>query len=157
MKYLVKTIKHTTGEEFTDIIKVKNNEDYVIVEAESKEEAKRKYVLEVDDAHWEGMREELLKIINKYIELAKKEDTPLNIRFMPISEYRTMIYKKGQWVNMVFLKTIGIILIINTISVILGVLAIALTGIDIIGVFLMLCGVSIAAIKGSKFLEENKK
>ena len=58
---------------------------------------------------------------------------------------------------MVFLKTIGIILIINTISVILGVLAIALTGIDIIGVFLMLCGVSIAAIKGSKFLEENKK
>ena len=39
MKYLV---KHTTGEEFTDIIKVKNNEDYVIVEAESKEEAKEK-------------------------------------------------------------------------------------------------------------------
>ena len=39
MKYLVKTIKHTTGEEFTDIIKVKNNEDYVIVSAESKEEA----------------------------------------------------------------------------------------------------------------------
>ena len=39
MKYLVKTIKHTTGEEFTNIIKVKNNEDYVIVEAESKEEA----------------------------------------------------------------------------------------------------------------------
>ena len=42
MKYLVKTIKHTTGEEFTDIIKVKNNEDYVIVSAESKEEAKEK-------------------------------------------------------------------------------------------------------------------
>lgn len=41
MKYLVKTIKHTTGEEFTDTIKVKNNEDYVIVEAESAEEAKR--------------------------------------------------------------------------------------------------------------------
>ena len=39
MRYLVKMIKHTTGEEFTDIIKVKNNEDYVIVEAESKEEA----------------------------------------------------------------------------------------------------------------------
>ena len=58
---------------------------------------------------------------------------------------------------MVFLKTIGIILIINTISVILGVLAIALTGIDIIGVFLMLCGVSIAATKGTRFLEENEK
>ena len=42
MKYLVKTIKHKTGEEFTDIIKVKNNEDYVIVEAENKEEALEK-------------------------------------------------------------------------------------------------------------------
>ena len=58
---------------------------------------------------------------------------------------------------MVFLKTIGIILTINMIFVILGVLAIALTGVDIVGVFLMLCGVSIAAIKGSKFLEENEK
>ena len=42
MKYLVKTIKHKTGEEFTDIIKVKNNETYQIVSAESKEEAKEK-------------------------------------------------------------------------------------------------------------------
>lgn len=58
---------------------------------------------------------------------------------------------------MVFLKTIGIILTINMIFVILGVLAIALTGVDILGVFLMLCGVSIAAVKGNKFLEENKK
>ena len=58
---------------------------------------------------------------------------------------------------MVFLKCICIILVINIISVLLGVLAIALTGVDIIGVFLMLCGVSIAAIKGSKFLEENEK
>lgn len=58
---------------------------------------------------------------------------------------------------MVFLKTIGIILIINMISVILGVLAMALTGLDILGVFLMLCGVSIAAVKGSRFLEENEK
>lgn len=58
---------------------------------------------------------------------------------------------------MVFLKTIGIVLMINTISVILGVLAIALTGLDIFGVFLMLCGVSIAAAKGTRFLEENKK
>lgn len=58
---------------------------------------------------------------------------------------------------MVFLKTIGIVLMINTISVILGVLAIALTGLDIFGVFLMLCGVSIAATKATRFLEENKK
>ena len=58
---------------------------------------------------------------------------------------------------MVFLKTIGIILTINMIFVILGVLAITLTGVDIIGVFLMLCGVSIAAAKGTRFLEENEK
>ena len=58
---------------------------------------------------------------------------------------------------MVFLKTIGIILAINMIFVILGVLAIALTGVDIIGVFLMLCGVRIAAAKGTRFLEENEK
>jgi len=95
-EYLVRKIHHTTGEVFFDATRAKENEEFVVVDAESKEEAKRKYVLEVDDAHWEGMREELLKIINKYIELAKKEDTPLNIRFMPISEYRTMIYKKGQ-------------------------------------------------------------
>ena len=58
---------------------------------------------------------------------------------------------------MVFLKCICIILVINIISVLLGVLAIALTGIDVIGVFLMLCGVSIAATKGTRFLEENEK
>lgn len=54
---------------------------------------------------------------------------------------------------MIFLKYISIILLINMISVILGVLAMALTGLDILGVFLMLCGASIAAVKGTKFLE----
>lgn len=58
---------------------------------------------------------------------------------------------------MIFLKYIGIILVINIISVVLGVLAMALTGLDILGVFLMMCGVSIAAVKGTKFLEENEK
>ncbi|MGI2270334.1 DUF1381 domain-containing protein [Staphylococcus cohnii] len=96
MQFLVRKTYHTTGEVFFDATRAKENEEFIVVDAESKEEAKCKYVLEIDDAHWEGMREELLKIINKYIELAKKEDTPLNIRFMPISEYRTMIYKKGQ-------------------------------------------------------------
>lgn len=60
MKYLVKTIKHTTGEEFTDIIKVKNNEDYVIVEAESKEEAERISLLS-SGKNKEGIRK-LMKI-----------------------------------------------------------------------------------------------
>ena len=59
--------------------------------------------------------------------------------------------------NMAYLKAILIVLIINTIFLTLGVLVISITGVDILGVFLMLCGVSIAAIKGSKFLEENEK
>lgn len=58
---------------------------------------------------------------------------------------------------MTFLKAIGIVLIINLISVILGVAAISLTGVDIIGVFIMLVGVSVASIKGSRYLEENDK
>lgn len=58
---------------------------------------------------------------------------------------------------MVFLKTIGIILIISTIYVILGALIMALTGLDILGTLLMLCGISIASVKGNKFLEENEK
>ena len=58
---------------------------------------------------------------------------------------------------MAWLKAISVILIINTTFVILGVLAISITGIDIIGVFLMLCGVSMAAIKGCMFVEENEK
>lgn len=58
---------------------------------------------------------------------------------------------------MAYLKAISVVLIINIIFVTLGVLTISITGVDIIGVFLMLCGVSIAAIKGSKFLEENEK
>lgn len=58
---------------------------------------------------------------------------------------------------MAYLKAISVVFIINTIFVTLGVLVISITGVDILGVFLMLCGVSIAAIKGVKFIEENEK
>ena len=58
---------------------------------------------------------------------------------------------------MAYIKAISVVLIINAIFVTLGVLTISITGVDILGVFLMLCGVSKAAIKGSKFLEENEK
>lgn len=43
MQYLIKHITHTTGETFTDVTKIRDNETYQVVEAESKEEAKRKY------------------------------------------------------------------------------------------------------------------
>lgn len=40
-EYLVRKIHHTTGEVFLDATKAKNNETFVVVEAESKEEAKK--------------------------------------------------------------------------------------------------------------------
>ena len=43
MQYLIKHTTHTTGETFTDVTKIRDNETYQVVEAESKEEAERKY------------------------------------------------------------------------------------------------------------------
>ncbi|MGW8036821.1 DUF1381 domain-containing protein [Staphylococcus xylosus] len=37
--YLIKHTTHTTGEIFTDVTKIRDNETYQVVEAESKEEA----------------------------------------------------------------------------------------------------------------------
>jgi hypothetical protein len=39
MQYLIKHTTHTTGETFTDVTKIRDNETYQVVEAESKEEA----------------------------------------------------------------------------------------------------------------------
>lgn len=41
MKYLVKTINHDTGEVFRDVVRLKENETYEVVEADSKEEAEK--------------------------------------------------------------------------------------------------------------------
>lgn len=41
-KYLIKHTTHTTGETFTDVTKIRDNETYTVVEAESKEEAEKK-------------------------------------------------------------------------------------------------------------------
>lgn len=38
-QYLIKHTTHTTGETFTDVAKIRDNETYQVVEAESKEEA----------------------------------------------------------------------------------------------------------------------
>ncbi|WP_353422749.1 DUF1381 domain-containing protein [Staphylococcus xylosus] len=43
MQYLIKQTTHTTGETFTDVTKIRDNETYQVVEAESKEEAKKLY------------------------------------------------------------------------------------------------------------------
>lgn len=39
MQFLVRKTTHTTGETFTDVIKIRDNETFTVVEAESKEEA----------------------------------------------------------------------------------------------------------------------
>ena len=39
MNYLVKMIEHDTGEVFADVLKIKDNETYKVIEAESREEA----------------------------------------------------------------------------------------------------------------------
>lgn len=39
MNYLVKMIEHDTGEVFADVLKIKDNETYKVIEAKSREEA----------------------------------------------------------------------------------------------------------------------
>ena len=42
MQFLVRKIYHTTGEVFLDATKAKENEAFVVVDAENKEDAKEK-------------------------------------------------------------------------------------------------------------------
>lgn len=46
-QYLVTTFKDSTGRKHTHITKVKSNQRFTVVEAESKEEAKEKYKAQV--------------------------------------------------------------------------------------------------------------
>ncbi|MEQ7790741.1 DUF1381 domain-containing protein [Staphylococcus nepalensis] len=41
-QYLIRKIHHTTGEVFLDATKAKENEEFVVVDAENKEDAKEK-------------------------------------------------------------------------------------------------------------------
>ncbi|WP_223873542.1 DUF1381 domain-containing protein [Staphylococcus aureus] len=47
-QYLVTTFKDSTGRKHTHITKAKSNQRFTVVEAESKEEAKEKYI-DVDE------------------------------------------------------------------------------------------------------------
>lgn len=42
MQFLVRKIHHTTGEVFLDVIKANENEEFILVDAESNEDAKEK-------------------------------------------------------------------------------------------------------------------
>jgi meiotically up-regulated gene 157 (Mug157) protein len=43
MQYLVKTTTHDTGEVFHDVVKARENEVFTLVEAESEDEALKRY------------------------------------------------------------------------------------------------------------------
>ncbi|MEJ7452791.1 DUF1381 domain-containing protein [Staphylococcus xylosus] len=60
MQYLIKHTTHTTGETFTDVTKIRDNETYQVVEAESKEDALEISLLS-SDKNKEGIRK-LIKI-----------------------------------------------------------------------------------------------
>ena len=42
MQFLVRKTHHTTGEVFLDVTRAKENEEFVVVDAENKEDAKEK-------------------------------------------------------------------------------------------------------------------
>ena len=42
MQFLVRKTHHTTGETFLDVTRAKENEEFVVVDAENKEDAKEK-------------------------------------------------------------------------------------------------------------------
>ena len=49
MQFLVRKTHHTTGEVFFDVTRAKENEEFVVVDAENKEEAKEKVKHKEDD------------------------------------------------------------------------------------------------------------
>ena len=49
MQFLVRKTYHTTGEVFFDVTRAKENEEFVVVDAENKEDAKEKVKHKEDD------------------------------------------------------------------------------------------------------------
>ena len=49
MQFLVRKTTHTTGEVFLDVTKAKDNETFIVVDAESAEEAKERVSKEDDE------------------------------------------------------------------------------------------------------------
>ena len=49
MQFIVRKIHHTTGEVFLDATRAKENEEFVVVDAENKEDAKEKIKHKEDD------------------------------------------------------------------------------------------------------------
>ena len=49
MQFLVRKTTHTTGEVFLDVTRAKENEEFIVVDAESAEEAKERVSKEDDE------------------------------------------------------------------------------------------------------------
>ena len=49
MQFLVRKTYHTTGEVFFDVTRAKENEEFIVVDAENKEDAKEKVKHKEDD------------------------------------------------------------------------------------------------------------
>ncbi|WP_461241294.1 DUF1024 family protein [Staphylococcus aureus] len=71
-QYLVTTFKDSTGRKHTHITRAKSNQRFTVVEAESKEEAKEKYVYkkaQAFDEILEGMTNAIQHSVKEGIEL----------------------------------------------------------------------------------------
>ncbi len=73
MQYLIKHITHPTGETFTDVTKIRDNETYQVVEAESMTKLKFKLEMENFGEKMKYYSKQLGKLGRKLHEIKRKD------------------------------------------------------------------------------------
>lgn len=73
MQYLIKHTTHTTGETFTDVTKIRDNETYQVVEGESMTELKFKLEMENFGEKMKYYSKQLGKLGRKIHEIKRKD------------------------------------------------------------------------------------
>ena len=71
MQFLVRKTHHTTGEVFFDVTRAKENEEFIVVDAESKEEAKG--LLSYVKRPGGTLEEQLQRVQDKALKDARKD------------------------------------------------------------------------------------
>lgn len=71
--YLIKHTTHTTGETFTDVTKIRDNETYQVIEAESMTELKFKLEMENFGEKMKYYSKQLGKLGRKLHEIKRKD------------------------------------------------------------------------------------
>ncbi|MEB8150488.1 DUF1381 domain-containing protein [Staphylococcus xylosus] len=71
--YLIKHTTHTTGETFTDVTKIRDNETYQVIEAESMSELKFKLEMENFGEKMKYYSKQLGKLGRKLHEIKRKD------------------------------------------------------------------------------------